>query len=276
MSRISGETLKLSYGDHPVVHGIDLSVNPGEWVGIIGPNGSGKSTVLRMLARLVKPHGGKALLDGADLATIPPKEAARRIAMLAQTQESLLEVTVRELIRKGRHPHLKWYQDGTAEAHERIVDWAISAASLEELQHRQLPALSGGERQRAWLAMAIAQTPSVLLLDEPATYLDIAHQLELMELVRGLNRDEGITVVTVLHDLNQAARYCDRLIAVKDGKVAAQGRPLELFTASFFREVFGVEGTIRIVDGIPSFQAERSVSLKQLHKEQPNLQEIMS
>ncbi|MCM3746957.1 ABC transporter ATP-binding protein [Paenibacillus pasadenensis] len=275
MSRISGQSLKLSYGDRPVVHGIDLDVQPGEWVGIIGPNGSGKSTVLRMLARLTRPHGGKAMLDGTDLAVIPNKEAAQRIGMLAQTQESGLELTVRELVRKGRHPHLKWYQDGSAEAHERIVDWALSAASLQSLQHRPLQALSGGERQRAWLAMAIAQTPSVLLLDEPATYLDIAHQLELMELVGRLNREQGITVVTVLHDLNQAARYCHRLIAVKDGRVAAQGRPAELFTAAFFRDVFSVEGRITMDNGIPSFQAERAAMPREEQIELLHLRETV-
>ncbi|MGN7456186.1 ABC transporter ATP-binding protein [Paenibacillus pasadenensis] len=264
MSRLTGEALVHGYGDRLVVHGVDIDIVKGEWVGIIGPNGSGKSTVLRMLARLMKPRGGSALLDGKDLAAIPPKAVARQIAMLAQAQESGLELTVRELVRKGRHPHLKWYQDGSAEEHESIVDWAIAAASLQELQHRPLPALSGGERQRAWLAMAIAQTPSVLLLDEPATYLDIAHQLELMELVQRLNREQGMTVVTVLHDLNQAARYCDRLVAVKDGRVAAQGRPAELFTHAFFRDVFGVEGSIRTDEGVPSFQARRATTARRL------------
>ncbi|QJC51473.1 ABC transporter ATP-binding protein [Paenibacillus albicereus] len=258
MSRLTGQSLVHGYGDQLVVHGVDIDIRQGEWVGIIGPNGSGKSTVLRMLARLLKPRGGAAMLDGEDLAALPPKSAARRIAMLAQAQEAGLELTVRELVRKGRHPHLKWYQDGSAEEHESIVDWAIAAASLQELQHRPLPALSGGERQRAWLAMAIAQTPSVLLLDEPATYLDIAHQLELMELVQQLNREQGLTVVTVLHDLNQAARYCDRLVAVKDGRVAAQGSPSELFTHAFFSDVFGVEGSIRSEEGVPSFQARRA------------------
>ncbi|ASS64848.1 MULTISPECIES: ABC transporter ATP-binding protein [unclassified Paenibacillus] len=259
MNVILSRGLSYGYRSEPAVDAVDFEIRTGEWLGIVGPNGSGKSTVLRMLARLVKPHGGSVLLDGADLASLNPKETARKLSMLAQNQDASLDITVRELVKKGRHPHLKWFQDGSSSSHEEIVDWAIAAASLQELQHRPLPALSGGERQRAWLAMALCQTPDILLLDEPGTYLDIAHQLELMELVRKLNKERGTTVVMVLHDLNQAARYCDRLLAVKKGKIAAEGTPGELFREEFFRDVFGVSGRIRSEDGIPSFQPVRTV-----------------
>ena len=258
-NRMEIQGLTYGYRSEPTIKEIDFTVRSGEWLGIVGPNGSGKSTVLRMLAKLARPQGGQVLLDGANLAGLSPKEAAQKLSMLAQNQDSSLDITVRDLVKKGRHPHLKWFQDGSGEAHEEIVDWAIAATSLQALQHRRLTALSGGERQRAWLAMAVCQTPATLLLDEPATYLDIAHQLELMELVRRLNREKGITVVMVLHDLNQAARYCDRLLAVKNGKIAAEGTPVELFREDFFREVFGVEGRVRMEEGIPSFQPLRTI-----------------
>ncbi|MFC4809643.1 ABC transporter ATP-binding protein [Paenibacillus sp. GCM10023250] len=240
------------YRAQPVVSGLDLSVTRGEWVGIVGPNGSGKSTVLRLLARLLAPQRGTVWLDGQNIARLPAKSVARQLTMLAQSQESVPEITVRELVRRGRNPHLRWYEECRG-AHEAVVDWAIAATGLERLQYRLLPALSGGERQRAWLAMSMAQTPETLLLDEPTTYLDIAHQVELMELIRKLNADKGMTVVMVLHDLNQAARYCSRIIAVKQGAVVAEGTPAAVFRPAFFRDVFDIEAKVFLDEGVPVY-----------------------
>lgn len=240
------------YRAHPVVRGLNLRVEKGEWLGIVGPNGSGKSTVLRMLARLLVPQEGHVLLDGESMARLDTKAVARRLTMLAQSHDGFLEMTVRDLVRRGRNPFLKWYEECRGR-HEEIVDWALEVTGLVDLQHRSLLELSGGERQRAWLAMCVAQTPEILLLDEPTTYLDIAHQLELMDLIRRLNRENGVTVVMVLHDLNQAARYCSRIIAVKDGAVVRDGPPAEVFRPEFFREVFGVEAAIWTDQGVPVF-----------------------
>ncbi|UVI32615.1 ABC transporter ATP-binding protein [Paenibacillus spongiae] len=244
--------LKYGYRAEPVVDGFDLTVAAGEWLGIVGPNGSGKSTVLRMLARLVAPHRGAVMMDGQNLAGMNTKDIAKRMTMLAQTQESSLDITVRELVRRGRNPHLKWYEECRGQ-HEEVVNWALRVTGMELLQHRSLLELSGGERQRAWLAMCMAQSPKTLLLDEPTTYLDIAHQLELMELIRRLNREQGITVIMVLHDLNQAARYCDRIVAVKEGAVVREGKPSEVFQIEFFREVFGIEAKVHDDDGVPVY-----------------------
>ncbi|QHT62943.1 ABC transporter ATP-binding protein [Paenibacillus lycopersici] len=250
---LAASGLKYGYGrESAIVNGFDLSVAPGEWLGIVGPNGSGKSTVLRMLARLVSPQGGKVEMDGRDMAGMDTKSIARHMTMLTQSQEQVQDITVRELVRRGRNPHLKWYEECRGK-HEEVVDWALRVTSLQTLQHRPLQELSGGERQRAWLAMCMAQTPKLLLLDEPTTYLDIAHQLELMELIQQLNREQGITVIMVLHDLNQAARYCDRIVAMKQGAIVREGRPADLFKADFFREVFGIEAKIYNDDGVPVY-----------------------
>ncbi|NBD24382.1 ABC transporter ATP-binding protein [Paenibacillus glycinis] len=250
---LTASDLKYGYGrEASIVNGFNLEVAAGEWLGIVGPNGSGKSTVLRMLSRLAAPHGGAVEMDGRDMAGLDGKAIARQMTMLTQTQEPVTDITVRELVRRGRNPHLKWYEECRGK-HEDVVDWALRVTSMDPLQHRLLQELSGGERQRAWLAMCMAQTPKLLLLDEPTTYLDIAHQLELMELIRGLNRDQGITVVMVLHDLNQAARYCDRIVAMKQGAIVREGSPSELFRADFFRDVFGIEAKVYYDDGVPVY-----------------------
>ncbi|WP_308636178.1 ABC transporter ATP-binding protein [Paenibacillus silvisoli] len=250
---LAAEQLKYGYDRSvTIVSGFNLKVAPGEWLGIVGPNGSGKSTVLRMLARLAAPQSGKIEMEGKDIADMDNKTIARTMTMLTQTQEGGLDITVRDLVRRGRNPHLKWYEECRGQ-HEDVVDWALSVTSMTELQHRSLLELSGGERQRAWLSMCMAQTPRILLLDEPTTYLDIAHQLELMELIRDLNRDQGITVVMVLHDLNQAARFCDRIVAMKNGAVVKQGTPGEVFKVDFFREVFGIEAKVHYDEGVPVY-----------------------
>mgnify|MGYP005749145747 CR=1 FL=1 len=167
------------------------------------------------------------------------------MTMLPQVNDHQLDLTVRDLVKYGRHPYLKWYEEYNTNQ-DTYIDWAISATNLTSLQHRSLQTLSGGERQRAWIAMSIAQTPNTLLLDEPTSYLDIAHQLEVMELLKELNRSLGITIIMVLHDLNQAAKYSDRIVAMKSGKVVRQGKPVEVYNCDFFREVFSIEAKVHL------------------------------
>lgn len=233
----------LAYENHIVVQGLDLEIQAGEMVSFIGPNGSGKSTILKALARALKTRGGVVYLDGKDIQTIPPRQLARRLAILPQQAESPGDLTVRELVWHGRYPHLRWWERaGTRDT--ETVEWALREAKLTALADRPVASLSGGERQRAWIALALAQNPRILLLDEPTTYLDICHQLEVMELIRRLNRTLNLTVVMVLHDINQAARYSDRIIALKNGKIVAQGSPRQVLTRELLREVFGVESRI--------------------------------
>lgn len=251
-SVLTANQLQFGYGPHKIVEDFHIAINKGEMVSIVGPNGSGKSTVLRLLSRLLTPEQGTVFLDGEEIHRMNTKKVAQKITMLPQVQDHFLDLSVRDLVKQGRYPHLKWYEECRRE-HEAYVDWAISVTNLSALQYRSINTLSGGERQRAWIAMAIAQSPHTLLLDEPTTYLDIAHQLEIMELLKHLNREHGITIVMVLHDLNQASRYSDRIIAVKDGKIVRQGSPHEVFDPSFFKEVFAIHAKIHFDGGKPIY-----------------------
>ncbi|RKD23226.1 hypothetical protein BEP19_11860 [Ammoniphilus oxalaticus] len=219
-----------------------LSIQKGEIVSIVGSNGSGKSTVLRLLTRLLKTESGAILLEGQSINQLTDKQFAKKMTMLPQVLNHQVEMTVRDLVSHGRNPYLKWYE--VVDNQTNYIDWALSVTHLTALQHRPLYALSGGERQRAWIAMSIAQTPKVLILDEPTSYLDISHQLEIMELLKELNDSLGMTIIMVLHDLNQAARYSDRIIAMKNGKVVRQGKPCEVYDHDFFEEVFSIKASI--------------------------------
>ena len=237
------ENLVAGYDKSDVLTGVDVAVGNGEMAAIIGPNGSGKSTLLKVLGRLLKPRGGAVLLDGKAIRDLSTSEVSRRMAALPQAPSSPAELTVRELVGYGRYPHVPWLKRmGTAD-HEAI-DKAISECQLESLAHRQVSTLSGGERQRAWLAMALAQEPKLMLLDEPVTFLDIYHQLEVMDLIAQLNKQRGITVLMVLHDINLAARYCDRLIAVSNGRIAYDGPAQEIIRPEVLRDVFNVDAYI--------------------------------
>ena len=231
---------------------INLEISEGEVVSLIGPNGSGKSTLLRVISRLVKPNSGTVYLDGQNIREMKSKEVAKTLTMLPQMNNYQLDLTVRELVEFGRHPHSGGKMVLSKEDME-IVDWAIEVTGLKHLQNRVLPSMSGGERQRAWIAMTVAQHPKVLLLDEPTTYLDIAHQLEVMELVKELNQKYNMTVIMVLHDINQAAQNSERLIVLKNGKIHYDGLPHCVLCKEMFQSIFEIDAEIYMQGGYPVF-----------------------
>ncbi|UYQ62872.1 ABC transporter ATP-binding protein [Streptomyces peucetius] len=243
MSRLTARELTLAYDDRTVVHDLDLAVPDGRVTVIVGPNACGKSTTLRALGRLLKPKGGAVLLDGSELARIPTKKIAQSIGLLPQSPVAPEAITVADLVARGRQPHQHWWQQWSQDD-ERAVTDAMERTDVTALADRPVDELSGGQRQRVWIAMALAQETDLLLLDEPTTFLDIAHQVEVLDLVRQLNHERGRTVVAVLHDLNQAARYADHLVAMKDGRIVAEGRPEDVVTAELVREVFGMDSVV--------------------------------
>ncbi|MFI9157890.1 ABC transporter ATP-binding protein [Kitasatospora aureofaciens] len=257
--RLEARGLTLAYEARTVVEGLDVSVPDGRVTVIVGPNACGKSTLLRALGRLLKPVRGAVLLDGQELARIPTKRIAQRLGLLPQSPTAPEGISVADLVSRGRQPHQSWWQQWSPEDEAAVAE-ALERTSTTELAERSMDELSGGQRQRAWIAMALAQGTDILLLDEPTTYLDIAHQVEVLDLVRRLNVERGRTVVAVLHDLNQAARYADHLVAMRDGRVVAEGAPGEVVTAELVREVFGLDsvvvpdpvtGTPLVVPGAP-------------------------
>jgi iron complex transport system ATP-binding protein len=242
-NRLTAQELTLAYEDRTVVDGLDVEIPDGKVTVIVGPNACGKSTLLRALGRLLKPRSGAVLLDGTDLSRLPSRRIAQVIGLLPQTPVAPEGITVADLVSRGRQPHQKWWQQWS-ETDETSVAQALERTSTADLAERPVDALSGGQRQRVWIAMALAQDTDLLLLDEPTTYLDIAHQVEVLDLVRQLNRERGRTVVAVLHDLNQAARYADHLIAMKAGRIVAQGPPAGIVTAELVQEVFGMASVV--------------------------------
>jgi iron complex transport system ATP-binding protein len=233
------EKIHLRYGKHKVIYGADIDVEKGEIVTIIGANGSGKSTILKSLSRNLKPARGTVYLDGREIHSMNTKEVAKKLAVLPQIHSVPDDFSVRDLVSYGRFPHLS--AAGRLRHSDFVaVDRAIELTKMGPLQHRLVLTLSGGERQRAWIAMALAQEPEVLLLDEPTTFLDISHQFELLELIKRLNSEMELTFVMVLHDLNQAARYSERLIVLKDGVVYRTGTPEEIITPELLAEVFHI------------------------------------
>jgi iron complex transport system ATP-binding protein len=236
--------LTLGYDSRTVVESLDLSFPIGRITAVVGPNGSGKSTIVRAIARLMRPRNGAVLLDGKAIARIPTKEVARRLAVLPQGPSSPEGLTVNRLVWNGRYPHQGFL--GTSDRRDsEAVAWALRQTHLEDFAERTLDALSGGERQRAWIAMALAQQTPILILDEPTTFLDLGHQLEVMELLGELNEQQGLTVIMVLHDLNQAARYCDHMVAVQRGRIWRKGPPGEVLTQELLEDVFGVHAEVR-------------------------------
>lgn len=240
---LRAEGLVSGYGGRVIVDGVDLEIPPGRISVIVGANACGKSTLLKTLSRLISAQGGSVALDGIRLDRIPTKELARTLGLLPQQPIAPEGIVVADLIGRGRHPHQKMFRSWSADD-DRAVTEALSATGTLELADRSVDELSGGQRQRVWIAMALAQETDVLLLDEPTTFLDVTHQIEVLDLLTDLNRDRGTTIVMVLHDLNLAARYADQLIAMKDGRVHATGAPSDIVTASLVEEVFGLANHI--------------------------------
>jgi len=234
--------LVVAYDGKVVVDGVDLVLPQGSFTVILGPNASGKSTVLRSLARVLKPESGDVLFDGRALGEYGSKELARKMGLLPQDAIAPEGMRVADLVSRGRYPHHSALQRWTSTDDEATRD-ALSATNTTELAERYVDQLSGGQRQRVWVALLLAQQTPVMLLDEPTTFLDIAHQYELLDLLRTLNR-QGKTVIAVLHDLNQAARYADNLVLMKEGRVVATGTPSELITAERVGDVFGIDALV--------------------------------
>ncbi|WP_248897131.1 ABC transporter ATP-binding protein [Haloplanus halobius] len=242
---LAGEELVLAYpgGDDPVVDGESITVEPGAVTALVGPNGSGKSTLLKGLADQLAPQRGSVLLDGRDVEAHGSKELARKLGLLSQESTSPDGITVEDLVYHGRYPHRGVFERVTDED-QRAVDRAIDLAGCDHLRDRAVGSLSGGQRQLAWIAMALAQETDVLLLDEPTTFLDLHHQLEVMEIIETLRDESDITVVVVLHDIEQAARLADRMVALKDGEIRSRGSPKTVVTEGLLADVFDVDADI--------------------------------
>lgn len=240
---LAAEGVAIAYGRSLIVEGLDLAIAPGTFTALVGPNGSGKSTILRALAGLLAPKAGTIRLDGRSLSGLSAREMALRIGVLAQGPAAPEGLSVLDLVRQGRYPHRSLF-GRWSEADDRACAEALALTGMNDLAARPLESLSGGQRQRAWIAMTLAQQTDILLLDEPTTFLDLAHQIELMHLIADLVAARGKTVVAVLHDLNQAARYATNIVMLNSGKIAAAGHPSEVMTAEAVSQVFGLAVTI--------------------------------
>lgn len=240
---LGAHDLFVGYGDRSVIEGIDLELLPGKITAIVGANGSGKSTLLRAMSRLLKPRRGQVLLDGKAVHGMPAKQLARTLGLLPQSPIAPEGITVSDLIGRGRHPHQGLFSRWSR-ADDEAVASAMEMTGTADLSERPVDELSGGQRQRVWVAMALAQGTDILLLDEPTTFLDVSHQIEVLDLLTDLNHTRGTTVVMVLHDLNMAARYADHVVAVAGGKLHASGTPEQVLTADNVRAVFGLESKI--------------------------------
>ena len=241
--RLAAEQVRLAYGENVVVDSLDLDLVDGSFTAIVGPNGCGKSTLLRALGRLLRPTSGQVVLDGKPIAKTPTRDVARVLGLLPQTPIAPEGLTVADLVARGRHPHQSWLRQWSRDD-EAVVAEALRWTDMLDLADRPVDALSGGQRQRAWISMALAQGTDLLLLDEPTTYLDLSHQIDVLELVARLHAERGRTVAVVLHDLNLAARYAQRLVAMKDGVLVASGTPAEVLTEQLLDEVFDLEARV--------------------------------
>ncbi len=240
---LEARDLRAGYAGRVVVEGLDLAVPRRAVTVVVGANACGKSTLLKTLARALRPLGGAVLLDGTDVAGVPSRAFARSLGMLPQDPVAPDGLSVADLVGRGRHPHHGWLDRWTAHDDD-VVAQALAATGTTELADRHVDELSGGQRQRVWIAMALAQDPDVLLLDEPTTFLDLTHQLEVLDLLAELNRERGTTIVMVLHDLNLAARYADHLVVMADGAVLAEGAPADVITAQVLRDAFRLEAVV--------------------------------
>lgn len=237
------EGVTLGYGDRLVVDGFDLAVPPGRITAIVGANACGKSTLLRAMSRLLAPREGRVVLDGKDLHRLPTKQVARTLGLLPQSPIAPEGIVVADLVSRGRNPHQGLLSRWSSEDDDAVSE-ALRMTDTLDLADRPVDELSGGQRQRTWIAMALAQHTDILLLDEPTTFLDVSHQVDVLDLLTDLNRQRGTTIVMVLHDLNLAARYADHLIAVNAGRLHAAGDPHDVLTADVVRDVFGMESQV--------------------------------
>ncbi|MFE3328423.1 ABC transporter ATP-binding protein [Streptomyces sp. NPDC059176] len=245
MQRLAAESVTLAYDQRIIAEQLSVDIPDNSFTVIVGPNACGKSTLLRALSRMLKPNQGRVLLDGQSIHSMPAKKVAKVLGLLPQSSIAPDGITVADLVARGRYPHQgllrQWSRDD-----ERIVRDSMAATGVDELADRYVDELSGGQRQRVWIAMALAQQTPLLLLDEPTTFLDIQHQLEILDLCAELHEAQGRTLVAVLHDLNQAARYATHLIAMRGGKIAAEGAPEDVVTADLVEQVFGVR--VQVID----------------------------
>lgn len=245
MDRLKAENITVNYGEKKVISNLSLNIPNQKMIAIIGANGSGKSTLLKTLTRILPYQNGQVVLDGKQLNQIPTLEIAKQMAILPQTPESISDLIVSDLISYGRTPYLNRFGHLSKEDYG-IVEWAMQATHTLQFRNQTLDQLSGGQRQRVWIALALAQQTDFIFLDEPTTYLDIAHQLEVLQLLQTLNRQEKRTIVMVLHDINQAARFSDYLIAMKDGKIIKSGTADEVITVEVLREIYQIEASIAL------------------------------
>ncbi|WEO76554.1 ABC transporter ATP-binding protein [Cryobacterium sp. SO2] len=241
--RLTAEALVSGYGSTTVVDGVDVELPAGRITVIVGANACGKSTLLKTLARLITPTSGAVVLDGKRISELHTKQLARTMGLLPQQPIAPEGIAVADLVGRGRHPYQKLFRSWTTDDDRAVVE-ALEATGVADLADRSVDELSGGQRQRVWIALALAQETDILLLDEPTTFLDIAHQVEVLDLLTDLNRRRGTTIVMVLHDVNLAIRYADTIVAVKDGKVLAMGDPSEVVTSTLIEEVFGLPNCI--------------------------------
>ena len=236
---IKAQNISVSINEKEIVHGISLDIPEGKVTAIIGPNGCGKSTTLKALSRILS-YKGSVTFKGQEMSTLSQREFAKCLAILTQSPQAPSDLTVNDLVEMGRFPH-RGFLGRAGKDDKEHVEWALEQTGVKEMRYRLLNTLSGGERQRAWIAMALAQRPEVLLLDEPTTYLDICHQLEIMQLIGRLNQELGLTVVMVVHDLNHAIMYADHVVVVKAGKLVTSGAPRKIITADLLADVFKVK-----------------------------------
>lgn len=241
--RLRADDITVGYGDRIIIDNLDLEVHTGVITTVIGPNGCGKSTLLRALGRLLSPRGGQVTLDGQALSRLKTRDVARVLGMLPQSPTAPEGLTVADLVARGRHPHQSWIRQWSRDD-EAEVARALALTGIEDLAERPVDQLSGGQRQRAWISMALAQGTDVLLLDEPTTYLDLAHSIEVLDLVDRMHDEMGRTVVMVLHDLNLAVRYSDRLVVMHEGKIVASGTPSEVIDERMLLDVFGLSAAV--------------------------------
>ncbi|MEV5101818.1 ABC transporter ATP-binding protein [Streptomyces massasporeus] len=243
-SRLAARGVTVGYGGRVVIDELDVAIPPGVITTIIGPNGCGKSTLLKTLSRLLKPAKGAVVLDGEDIGRLRTRDVAKKLGLLPQAPVAPEGLTVADLVARGRHPHQSWLRQWSSDDAD-VVERALAMTGVSDLADRPVDALSGGQRQRVWISMTLAQGTDLLLLDEPTTYLDLAHAVDVLDLVDDLH-ESGCTVVMVLHDLNLATRYSDNLVVMREGSVLAQGHPRDVITAELLEEAFGLKA--RVID----------------------------